>query len=62
MIAGIIATQSITQFYRRANIFIAVSQILLVYLLAYFSFSIIQEGNFKGIELIVLRLFVILSP
>ena len=59
MIAGIIATQSITQFYRRANIFIAVSQILLVYLLAYFSFSIIQEGNFKGIELIVLGLFIL---
>ena len=59
MIAGIIATQSITQFYRRANIFIAVSQILLVYFLAYFSFSIIQEGNFKGLELIVVGLFVL---
>ena len=59
MVAGIIATQSITQFYRRANIFIAVSQILLVYLLAYFSFSIIQEGNFKGLELIVVGLFIL---
>ena len=59
MIAGIIATQSITQFYRRANIFIAVFQILLVYFLAYFSFSIIQEGNFKGLELIVVGLFVL---
>ena len=59
MIAGIIATQSITQFYRRANIFIAVSQILLVYFLAYFSFSVIQEGNFKGLELIVVGLFIL---
>jgi len=59
MIAGIIATQSITQFYRRANIFIAVSQILLVYFLAYFSFSIIQEGNFKGLELVVVGLFIL---
>ena len=59
MIAGIIATQSITQFYRRANIFIAVSQILLVYFLAYFSFSIIQEGNFKGLDLIVVGLFIL---
>jgi len=59
MVAGIIATQSITQFYRRANIFIAVSQILLVYFLTYISFSIIQEGNFKGLELIVIGLFVL---
>ena len=59
MIAGIIATQSITQFYRRANIFIAVSQILLVYFLSYFSFSVIQEGNFKGLELIVVGLFIL---
>ena len=59
MIAGIIATQSITQFYRRANIFIAVSQILLVYFLAYFSFSVIQEGNFKGLELVVVGLFIL---
>ncbi len=45
IIAGIITILTVSELYRRANLFISISQITLVYMIAYFAFSIIQEGN-----------------
>jgi putative nucleotidyltransferase with HDIG domain len=59
IVAGIVSTQSISQFYRRANLFISVSQIIMVYLTAYLAFSIIQEGNFNGIKVSVIGYFML---
>ena len=45
IIAGIITILTVSELYRRANLFISISQITLVYMVTYFAFSIIQEGN-----------------
>jgi len=45
IIAGIVTILTVSELYRRANLFISISQITFIYMLAYFAFSIIQEGN-----------------
>lgn len=45
IIAGIVTILTISELYKRANLFISVMQIMLVYFISYFAFSIIQEGN-----------------
>jgi len=45
IIAGIVTILTVSELYRRANLFISISQITLIYMVAYFAFSIIQEGN-----------------
>jgi len=59
IVAGIVTIQSIDQLYRRANLFISVGQIVLVYLIAYIAFTIIQEGTFLKIDLITIGLFML---
>ncbi len=49
IIAGIVTILTISELYKRANLFISVLQITLVYYIAYLAFSIIQEGNAKSI-------------
>ncbi len=44
-IAGIVTILTVSELYRRANLFISILKITSVYILAYFAFSIIQEGN-----------------
>jgi len=56
IIAGIVTILSVSDLYKRANLFIAVSQITAIYILAYFSFFVIHEG---GIEFIKLENFVL---
>src|SRR5690625_3127402 len=41
---------SVEELYKRANLFISVGQITLVYIIGYLAFSIIQEGSLDGIE------------
>ncbi|QCX39181.1 HDIG domain-containing protein [Aureibaculum algae] len=50
IIAGIITILTVSELHRRANLFISISQITLVYMIAYFAFSIIQEGNMEKIN------------
>lgn len=57
IVAGIITIQSITQLYRRANLFISVAQIVFVYLIAYIAFTAIQERTILEVELTNLGLF-----
>ncbi len=49
-IAGIVTTLSVSQLYKRANLFISIGQITLIYMLTYFAFSVIKEGNATNIK------------
>ncbi|MFD0962864.1 HD family phosphohydrolase [Pseudofulvibacter geojedonensis] len=59
IIAGIITILTISELYKRANLFISVGQITLVYIIAYFSFYIIHEGNIIELKLETFGLFVL---
>lgn len=50
IIAGIVTILTVSEMYKRANLFISVAQITLVYFIGYFSFSILQEGNINLIK------------
>jgi putative nucleotidyltransferase with HDIG domain len=50
IIAGIVTILTISELYKRANLFISVLQITLVYFVSYFAFSIIQEGNASSLD------------
>ena len=57
IIAGIVTILTVSELYRRANLFISISKITFVYMLAYFAFSIIQEGNAEKINFEYFGLF-----
>lgn len=57
--AGIITIQSVAQLHRRANLFISVGQIVLVYLTGYIAFTTVQEGSLLQIKLTPLALFIL---
>ncbi|HKJ06394.1 MAG TPA: HDIG domain-containing protein [Flavobacteriaceae bacterium] len=50
IIAGIVTILTISELHKRANLFYSVVQITLVYFVAYFAFSIIQEGNAQNLN------------
>ncbi len=50
IIAGIVTILTVSELYRRANLFFSIIKITLVYILAYFAFSIIQEGNAQHLK------------
>lgn len=49
-IAGMVTILTVSELYKRANLFISVSQITFIYILGYFAFFIIQEGNIELIK------------
>jgi len=57
--AGIVTIQSVAQLYRRANLFISVGQIVLVYFIGYISFTSIQEGTLLQLNPTPLFLFLL---
>lgn len=59
IIAGIITIQTITNLHKRANLFISVAQITLIYILGYFGLYIIQEGHIKNIEWQTFGIFIL---
>tara|TARA_B110000263_G_C15248885_1_gene483080 strand:- start:106 stop:1224 length:1119 start_codon:yes stop_codon:yes gene_type:complete len=59
ILAGIITIQTVTRLYKRANLFISVGQIVLVYLIGYVAFTTIQEGTLLKIDLGVIALFLL---
>ena len=59
IIAGIVTILSVSDLYKRANLFIAVSQITAVYIVAYFSFFVIHEGGVEFIKLENFALFIL---
>jgi putative nucleotidyltransferase with HDIG domain len=50
IIAGIVTILTVSELYKRANLFISVGQITLIYIIGYFAFYLIQEGNIQTIE------------
>ncbi|MCF6298090.1 MAG: HDIG domain-containing protein [Flavobacteriaceae bacterium] len=51
IIAGMTTILTVNELYKRANLFLSVGQITLVYIIGYFGFFLIQEGNIELIEL-----------
>lgn len=50
IIAGIVTILSVSELYKRANLFISVAQITSIYIIGYLAFHIIHEGNLESIE------------
>ena len=50
IIAGIVTILTVSELYKRANLFISIGQITLIYMVTYLSFSIIKEGNASQIN------------
>lgn len=50
IIAGVVTILTVSELYKRANLFISVGQITLIYIIGYFAFFVIQEGNVRLIE------------
>jgi hypothetical protein len=59
IIAGIVTILTVSELYKRANLFISVGQITLIYIISYFAFHIIQEGTFQNFEWVVLGYFIL---
>lgn len=59
IIAGIVIIQTKTDLHKRASIFISVTQIVMIYLLSYFSYSITYEGNLNSLDINIIGFFII---
>ncbi|MBO0331834.1 HD family phosphohydrolase [[Muricauda] lutisoli] len=59
IIAGIVTILTASELYKRANLFISVGQITLIYIVGYFAFHAIHEGNLENIEWILFGVFVL---
>lgn len=45
IIAGIVTVLTVSELYKRASLFVAIGQVTLIYMITYFAFSILKEGN-----------------
>ena len=50
IIAGIVTILTVSELYKRANLFISVGQITLIYIIAYFAFFVIHEGSIENLK------------
>ena len=57
IIAGIVTILTVSELYKRANLFISIGQITLIYMITYLAFSIIKEGNASQINWEYLMMF-----
>lgn len=57
IIAGIVTILTVSELYKRANLFISVAQITFIYMLTYFAFSVIKEGNASQLNFDYFTLF-----
>ncbi len=57
IIAGIVTILTVSELYKRANLFISVGQITLIYMVTYFAFSIIKEGYASQINQFYFMMF-----
>lgn len=57
IIAGIVTILTVSELYKRANLFISIVQITFIYMITYLAFSIIKEGNATGINWEYLMMF-----
>ena len=59
IIAGIVTILTVSELYKRANLFISVGQITLIYIIAYFAFFVIHEGQITSLKLETFGLFIL---
>lgn len=59
VIAGIVTILTVSELYKRANLFISVAQITGIYILAYFSFFVIHQGGLATFEVDTILLFIL---
>ncbi|WP_084273327.1 HD family phosphohydrolase [Maribacter antarcticus] len=59
IITGIVTILTVSELYKRANLFVSVGQITLIYIVAYLAFHTIHEGNLNNIEWFTLSLFLL---
>ena len=59
IIVGVITIISSDDLYKRANLFITAGQITVVYMISYFSFFVIHEGNIDNLEIFNFLLFML---
>lgn len=59
IIAGIVTILTVSELYKRANLFISVGQITLVYIITYFAFFVIHEGSINNLNFESFGLFIL---
>ena len=59
IIAGIVTILTVSELYKRANLFISVGQITLIYIVAYFAFFVIHEGGIDNLKWETFILFIL---
>ncbi|WP_276391062.1 HD family phosphohydrolase [Eudoraea chungangensis] len=57
IIAGIVTILTVSELYKRANLFISVGQITLIYIVGYFAFHIIHEGSLDNVNWYIFGFF-----
>ena len=58
-IAAMVTILTISESFKRANLFISVAQITIIYIIAYTAFHSIREGGFQNMNWITILLFVV---
>lgn len=59
IIAGIVTILTVSELYKRANLFISVGQITFIYIIAYFAFFVIHEGSINNLKWETFGLFIL---
>ncbi|WP_225037228.1 HD family phosphohydrolase [Winogradskyella sp. SM1960] len=59
IIAGMVTILTVSELYKRANLFISVGQITFIYIIAYFAFFVIHEGQLTGLKIEVFGMFIL---
>jgi putative nucleotidyltransferase with HDIG domain len=59
IIAGIVTILTVSELYKRANLFISVGQITFIYIITYFAFFVIHEGQLTGLKWDTFGLFIL---
>jgi len=59
IIAGIVTILTVSELYKRANLFISVGQITLIYIISYFAFFVIHEGSIIDLKFETFGLFIL---
>ncbi|MGO4919653.1 HD family phosphohydrolase [Maribacter spongiicola] len=59
IITGIVTILTVSELYKRANLFVSVGQITLIYIIGYLAFHTIHEGDLSDIEWYILGLFLL---
>lgn len=59
IIAGIVTILTVSELYKRANLFISVGQITMIYIIAYFAFFVIHEGSVDTLKWETFAMFVL---